>query len=36
MAEPILKLSICIPTYNFGLFIEETIRSILSQIAVKA
>lgn len=27
------KLSVCIPTYNFGLFIGETLDSILSQVA---
>jgi abequosyltransferase len=31
-SEPPLKLSICIPTYNFGKFIGETLESVLSQI----
>jgi abequosyltransferase len=32
-SETPIKLSICIPTYNFGDFIGETLESVLSQIA---
>ena len=31
-AEGAVRLSICIPTYNFGAFIGETLESVLSQV----
>lgn len=32
MAAPVIRLSICIPTYNFGPFIGETLESVLPQL----
>lgn len=32
MTAPAIRLSICIPTYNFGAFIGETLKSIVDQI----
>src|SRR3954470_16861350 len=32
LRKPDLKLSICIPTYNFGRYIEETLGSITCQL----